>query len=96
MNDLYIHQLETENKQLRERIKNQEIVNKSLNEYIEKLKDYGEKVAEKRNQLYDKIDKAIECINEYFEITEYGEYYFTHKFDESDMKKLYEILGGIK
>lgn len=49
MNDLYVHQLETENKQLKDK--------------IEKLKDYGEAVGERRNELYDKIDKAIEYIN---------------------------------
>lgn len=38
--------------------------NKQLKDKIEKLKDYGEAVGERRNQLYDKIDKAIDWCNE--------------------------------
>lgn len=53
MNDLYIHQLEIENKQLKKRIK--------------LLEDYGEAVGEVRNKLYDKINKAIEYIKDRFD-----------------------------
>lgn len=38
--------------------------NKQLKDKIEKLKDYGEAVGERRNQLYDKIDKAIEILKD--------------------------------
>ena len=31
-----------------------------LNKQVEMLKDYGEKCGDRRNELYDKIDKAIE------------------------------------
>lgn len=33
-----------------------------LNKQVEMLKDYGEKCGERRNELYDKIDKAIEVV----------------------------------
>ena len=44
-------------------------------------------------ELQQRIDKAIEYIQKRFEINEYGEYYFTHTFDNSNMKELLEILG---
>ena len=45
-------------------------------------------------ELQQKIDKAREYIQKRFEINEYGEYYFTHTFDNSNMKELLEILQG--
>lgn len=60
--------------------------NKHLNLQLDQaLKDYEE--------LLIKIDKAIEYIQKRFEINEYGEYYFTHTFDNSNMKELLAILG---
>ena len=64
-----------------------EISLKDLNiiiDYIEKLENYGEAVGERRNQLYDKIDKAIEYIENYLP---------NYDFDHSNLEKLLEILG---
>ena len=54
MNDLYTHQLETENKQLREVLKS---TNEVVKEYLEKEKYCDE--------LENRIDKAIEYIKEH-------------------------------
>ena len=41
MNDLYIHQLETENKQLREALKEEREKNNKAIEYIKQVNKYG-------------------------------------------------------
>ena len=61
--------------------------NKQLKDKIEKLKDYGEKVGERRNQLYDKIDKAIEYIRETGLYCDYGD------LCNQSATELLEILG---
>ena len=74
-----------------EREEAQEVINyiKKLEKENKMLRDYGEKVGEIRNQLYDKIDKALEYIEEVFD----GEV-FTHTFDKCNMRELFEILRG--
>ncbi|MBQ1496500.1 MAG: hypothetical protein IIZ40_04070 [Bacilli bacterium] len=62
--------------------------NKQLKEKIEKLKDYGEKVGERRNELYDKIDKAIEYIKWQYENPTYD-----NVWRKYEVEKLLEILG---
>lgn len=68
----YLFELEQKNKQLKDKIK--------------KLKDYGEAVGERRNQLYDKIDKAIEHIKKY-------QYWNGNNYNCLHCEKLLEILG---
>lgn len=53
MNDLYVHQLETENKQLREKLK---FTNKIVQEYL--------KIENNCDELENKISKAINYIKE--------------------------------
>lgn len=52
-------------------------------DYIDKLENYGESVGERRNQLYDKIEKAIEFINS-----------FDYYIPEDNKPELLDILGG--
>lgn len=60
--------------------------NKQLKDKLEKYKKYGEAVGEKRNELYERIDKAIE----YFELEEKeGTLWSVNSTD-----KLLEILKG--
>lgn len=56
-------------------------------DYIKKLENYGEAVGERRNQLYDKIDKAKEYIKDNF-TNDDGTIW------HEEMKIIYEILGG--
>ncbi len=44
----------------------------------------------------ERIDKAIEYINEHLEATEYGEIILTHTFDKHNLKELKDILGSDK
>ena len=75
-------------------IKNGEIqVNKLIE--IDELKLELKNTQKLYLEALNRIDKAIEYIQKRFEINEYGEYYFTHTFDNSNMKELLEILGGI-
>jgi hypothetical protein len=62
-------------------------------EIVNSEKSFGIDYKNLSKQLIERIDKAIEYIKERFEINEYGEYYFTHTFDNSNMKELLEILG---
>lgn len=70
-----------------------EISLKDLNtiiNYIEKLENYGEAVGERRNQLYDRIEKAIDYINE---LTELSDGIYTNYCDALSREKLLKILG---
>ena len=64
--------------------------NKQLKDKIEKLKDYGEKVGNRRNELYDKIDKAIEYIKSKQEDINNGGNDMSYR----QLNVLLEILGG--
>lgn len=64
-----------------------------LQQENKQLKEKIDILLEDNNQLEEIRIKAIEYIKERFEINEYGEYYFTHTFDNSNMKELLEILG---
>ena len=67
-----------------------EISLKDLNiitDYIEKLEKYGEAVGERRNQLYDKIEKSIEYIKNNIDNTGWLE------IGSSNVKELLAILG---
>ena len=46
--------------------------------------------------LHNKIDKALEYINEHLEVTEYGEIILTHTFDKHNLKELKDILESDK
>lgn len=66
MNDLYIHQLETENKQIREQL---QICRNAINEIKEELNktiDAKDKIIKEQvieiSKLKEKIDKAIDYI----------------------------------
>lgn len=76
----------SENAELENKITNLQKENKQLKDKIKKLKDYGEKVGERRNQLYERIDKATEYINREYWINQ-------HEHNDRVIKELLEILG---
>lgn len=94
MNDLYIHQLETENKQLREVLKS---TNEVAKEYV--------RIEKHCDELGNRIDKAIEYINKNCVLSdEWTDLDFcnfiptgkiTYKqLTPKKVKNLLEILGG--
>ncbi len=93
MNDLYIHQLETENKQLREVLKS---TNKVVQEYLEKEK-YCDDLEKRINKALQILEKCI-CSDEW---TDIGNHTFIptgriiyKSLRSKKVKKLYEILRG--
>lgn len=70
--------------------KYKEQIDNLMNSFINLANTYNDV----NSKLTKRIMNAIDYIKERFEINEYGEYYFTHTFDNSNMKELLEILGG--
>ena len=73
-------------------INNQALEIARLNKQVQMLKDYGEKVGERRNELYDKIDKATEYIKEHNVLAVNKEYLPTG-IERCCSAELLEILG---
>lgn len=93
MNDLYIHQLETENKQIREQL---QICRNAINEIKEELNktiDAKDKIIKEQvieiSKLREKINKVIELINYYGIDKEHND----SSTLRSILKQFLEILG---
>ena len=82
----YITNLQQENKQLKEQLEN------DIDRYEDTI-SYQLGFDKGKEYMQQRIDKVIEYIQKRFEINKYGEYYFTHTFDNSNMKELLDILG---
>lgn len=72
--------------------KYKEQIDNLMNSFINLANTYSDV----NSKLTKRIMNAIDYIKERFEINEYGEYYFTHTFDNSNMKELLDILKGDK
>lgn len=94
MNDLYVHQLEIENKQLREQLKLCRTAINEIKEELNKTIDAKDKIINEQiseiSKLKDRIDKAIEYIKHYGNLyclkhTQFKKY--------KQYEELLEILG---